>query len=606
MSQSRRLYSSLGVGELLTEKAAVLLLLGAVGATAAILYGNAAPRTATSKRGPNTPKRRRRARQPKKKRNTLRKKKRTREAGRSRSRRASSSRRRAPDSCRSACSSPAAALAPWTSLRFRARDRSAGGRPAGALEGTASSACFVPRWHLHGRSGDPLRRHPRPLGRVLGPRALLHHRRHRPDSLGRVGGGRTLTPALPCGCRGQRGHRRFVGRHPDYAFPPGRVRASARRSSSPTPWRRCSKSCSSSARSSSRGQPRSSAPLAGGRPGRNRARGANPRGLDCSFAHGPRGAVASGAVLKPRLHTTGECRCAVGSWRPVGAARLPASDRALDAPNRTLEEAETARRRPDRGRTRRTAVRARRSSGSGKRFLRRAARRRSGSPPRRHCGRNESSPRACRRRSRPSIRRSPTPHSVSRARLPPFGAAPSRGCGVSCSGSAGETSSRRPSAGGPRRPSRHSHQPWRSPHEVGDASRLPHRPRRLCLAHLPLPRPGGRVPVRRRPPRTSRPTRRLRHARRRAPPPRRRLQLRDLSPPLRDRRPRAVGPRSHRPRSRACRRALRRARIGRPRRPYPRAVHDGRRPATPGAHGPLFDGLYEFFRRSQLPQESDR
>jgi hypothetical protein len=41
MSQSRRLYSSLGVGELLTAKAALLLLLGAVVATAAVLYGNA-------------------------------------------------------------------------------------------------------------------------------------------------------------------------------------------------------------------------------------------------------------------------------------------------------------------------------------------------------------------------------------------------------------------------------------------------------------------------------------------------------------------------------------------------------------------------------------
>ena len=41
MSQSRRLYTSLGVGELLTAKAALLLLLGAVVATAAVLYGNA-------------------------------------------------------------------------------------------------------------------------------------------------------------------------------------------------------------------------------------------------------------------------------------------------------------------------------------------------------------------------------------------------------------------------------------------------------------------------------------------------------------------------------------------------------------------------------------
>ena len=41
MSQSRRLYSSLGVGELVTARAALLLLLGAVVATAAVLYGNA-------------------------------------------------------------------------------------------------------------------------------------------------------------------------------------------------------------------------------------------------------------------------------------------------------------------------------------------------------------------------------------------------------------------------------------------------------------------------------------------------------------------------------------------------------------------------------------
>jgi hypothetical protein len=41
MSQPRRLYSSLGAGELLTAKAALLLLLGAVVGTAAVLYGNA-------------------------------------------------------------------------------------------------------------------------------------------------------------------------------------------------------------------------------------------------------------------------------------------------------------------------------------------------------------------------------------------------------------------------------------------------------------------------------------------------------------------------------------------------------------------------------------
>jgi hypothetical protein len=41
MSQPRRLYSSIDVGELLTAKAALLLLLGAVVATAAVLYGNA-------------------------------------------------------------------------------------------------------------------------------------------------------------------------------------------------------------------------------------------------------------------------------------------------------------------------------------------------------------------------------------------------------------------------------------------------------------------------------------------------------------------------------------------------------------------------------------
>jgi hypothetical protein len=41
MSRSRRLYGSLGVVELLTAKAAALLLLGALVATAAVLYGNA-------------------------------------------------------------------------------------------------------------------------------------------------------------------------------------------------------------------------------------------------------------------------------------------------------------------------------------------------------------------------------------------------------------------------------------------------------------------------------------------------------------------------------------------------------------------------------------
>lgn len=41
MSQTRRLYSSLGIGELLTVKAAALLLLGALVATAAVFYSNA-------------------------------------------------------------------------------------------------------------------------------------------------------------------------------------------------------------------------------------------------------------------------------------------------------------------------------------------------------------------------------------------------------------------------------------------------------------------------------------------------------------------------------------------------------------------------------------
>jgi len=41
MSRTRRLYSSLGIGELLTAKAEGLLLLGALVATAAVLYGNA-------------------------------------------------------------------------------------------------------------------------------------------------------------------------------------------------------------------------------------------------------------------------------------------------------------------------------------------------------------------------------------------------------------------------------------------------------------------------------------------------------------------------------------------------------------------------------------
>jgi hypothetical protein len=41
MSRSRRLFSSLGIGELFTAKAVGLLLLGALVATAAVLYGNA-------------------------------------------------------------------------------------------------------------------------------------------------------------------------------------------------------------------------------------------------------------------------------------------------------------------------------------------------------------------------------------------------------------------------------------------------------------------------------------------------------------------------------------------------------------------------------------
>jgi hypothetical protein len=41
MSRSRHLYGSLGIGELFTAKAALLLLLGAVVATAAVIYGNA-------------------------------------------------------------------------------------------------------------------------------------------------------------------------------------------------------------------------------------------------------------------------------------------------------------------------------------------------------------------------------------------------------------------------------------------------------------------------------------------------------------------------------------------------------------------------------------
>ena len=148
MSQSRRLYNSLGVGELLTEKAAVLLLLGAVVATAAILYGNAYASHGHFEEGAEHAEEEGKAGEAAEEEEEHAEEEEADEGSRSLKITESILISTAgADSCRSACSSPAAALAPWTSLRFRARPKRR--RPArrSPREGTASSACFVPRWH---------------------------------------------------------------------------------------------------------------------------------------------------------------------------------------------------------------------------------------------------------------------------------------------------------------------------------------------------------------------------------------------------------------------------------------------------------------------------
>ena len=76
------------------------------------------------------------------------------------------------------------------------------------------------------------------------------------------------------------------------------------------------------------------------------------------------------------------------------------------------------------------------------------------------------------------------------------------------------------------------------------------------LADPALPRPRGRVHVRRRPRRGARGRDAVRHARRRVRPPRRGLHLRDPPAPARDRRPGAVADRRDRPRGRPRRRTL--------------------------------------------------
>src|SRR5436190_6243376 len=156
-------------------------------------------------------------------------------------------------------------------------------------------------------------------------------------------------------------------------------------------------------------------------------------------------------------------------------------------------------------------------------------------------------------------------------------AAPSGACAASCVESGHVTTFRRRSAS-----SRSGR--WRSlpissrsrSDEVGDASPLPRRPRRLRLADPTLPRLGSGVRLRRRPGGGARGRDGVRHARRRALPPRRRLQLRDLPAPLRARRSRAVGDREGRARGRPRRRALRRTRGTRTRRAAARII-DGAR-----------------------------
>src|SRR6266516_4136488 len=157
-------------------------------------------------------------------------------------------------------------------------------------------------------------------------------------------------------------------------------------------------------------------------------------------------------------------------------------------------------------------------------------------------------------------------------------AAPSGACAASCVESGHVTTFRRRSA------SSRSRRWMRLPissrsmsDEVGDASPLPRRPRRLRLADPPLPRSGSGVRLRRRPGRGASRRDPVRHARGRTLTPRRRLQLRDLPAPLRGQRSGAVGDRQGRARSRPRRRALRRARGTRTRRATAGAVDGARR-----------------------------
>src|SRR5437773_2650213 len=165
-------------------------------------------------------------------------------------------------------------------------------------------------------------------------------------------------------------------------------------------------------------------------------------------------------------------------------------------------------------------------------------------------------------------------------------AAPSGACAASCVESGHVTTFRRRSA------SSRSRRWMRLPissrslsDEVGDSPPLPRRPRRLRLADPPLPRPGGGVRVRRRPGRGAGRCDAVRHARRRALPPRRRLQLRDLPAPLRARRSGAVGDRQGRARGRPRRRALRRTRGARTRRLAAWAIDGARRRSVARALG---------------------
>src|SRR5919201_3592254 len=158
------------------------------------------------------------------------------------------------------------------------------------------------------------------------------------------------------------------------------------------------------------------------------------------------------------------------------------------------------------------------------------------------------------------------------------GGAYSAACAENCAGSGRATTFRRLSA------SSHNRRWTSSPRwsrslcgEVGDTPPLPRRSRRLRLADPPFPRSGGGVRVRRRPGRGAARCDSVRHARRRALPSRRRLQLRDLPAPLRARRSGVVGDRQGRARGRPRRRAVRRARSARTRRPAARAVDGARR-----------------------------